>query len=73
MPTPKLSKKEGEGAAGARAEIPLQPVVKSMVMQTVPPAHYGGPMWETVQLETEQHCVVTLKDQRILCLPSPFS
>ena len=30
-------------------------------------------MWETTELETEQHCLMTLKDQHILCLPSLFS
>jgi len=30
-------------------------------------------MWETVSPETEQHSLMTLKDQRIFFLPLPFS
>ena len=36
MQTPRSLKKEGGGAPGARAEIPLQPVGKTMVRQAVP-------------------------------------
>ena len=36
---------EGRGAPGTGAEIPLQPVVKTMVRQAVPPAAHGRPRW----------------------------